>query len=83
VTFSSDGQRLAAGSNEPDAVKLWDLQSQQQVLTLGGRGSMFWATAFSPDGNVIGSINEQGFLHLWRAPSLEEINAAEVKEKTK
>jgi WD40 repeat protein len=83
VTFSSDGQRLAVGSTEPDAVKMWDLQSQQEVLTLGGRGSWFWLTAFSPDGNVIGSINEQGFLHLWRAPSWEEIAAAEKRPNRK
>ena len=38
------------------------------------------AVAFSPDGNVLGSVNGNGILHLWRAPSWAEIEAAERKE---
>ena len=34
-----------------------------------------------PDGNILGSQNLNGRLHLWRAPSWEEIAAAEGKEK--
>ena len=52
----------------------------QELLTLEGEGSLFYRTAFSPDGNVLGSMNWSGVLHLWRAPSWAEIEAAEKAE---
>jgi WD40 repeat protein len=73
VTFSPDGQRLAIGSNGNEAIKLWDVESLQELLTLKGRGSMFTSTTFSPEGNVLASCNSQGILHIWRAPSFEDI----------
>lgn len=78
VSFSPDGQRLAIGSNGNEAIKLWDVASLQELLTLPGQGSIFSTTAFSPDGNVLASSNSEGLLHVWRAPSLEEIARAEA-----
>jgi serine/threonine protein kinase/WD40 repeat protein len=84
VAFSPEGKRLALGSGGADAIKLWDLDSRRDLLTLEGRGSLFVdSTAFSPDGNVLGSMNFQGLLHLWRAPSWEEIEAAEKRTEEK
>jgi WD40 repeat protein/serine/threonine protein kinase len=79
VTFSPDGQRLAIGSNGSEAIKLWDIASLQELLTLKGQGSMFDSTAFSPDGNVLASCNSQGILHIWHAPSFEEISRLETQ----
>jgi len=50
------------------------------VLTLEGQGFIFEHTAFSSDGRMIGSANVQGILHLWRAPTWTEIEAAEKAE---
>jgi eukaryotic-like serine/threonine-protein kinase len=74
LAFSPDGKRLAIGGDGNEAVKLWDLESLQEVLTLDGAGSMFHTTEFSPDGTLLASCNSKGLLHLWRAPSLEEID---------
>jgi len=80
VTVSSDGQRLATGSNAKEAVKLWDLPTWQEVANLEGHGSFFYRTEFSPDGNVLVSVNIDGLFHLWRAPSLTEIDAVEMAD---
>lgn len=82
VAFSPDGKRLATGGSNPDdAVKLWDVDSWQELLTLEGTGSQFNVTSFSPDGNAIGTMSRDGSLHVWQAPSWDEIVLAEAKEK--
>ena len=81
VGFSADGQRLAVGSGDNEAVKLWDTESWQEVFTLEGRGTGYMGTWFSPDGNTITWANQSGVVHLWQAPSWEEIHAVEAKEK--
>jgi WD40 repeat protein len=79
VAFSPDGKRLAGGSATKEAVKLWDLESKQELLSLEGQGVdvLFKGLAFSADGNVLGWMSRNGVLHLWRAPSFAEIEAAE------
>jgi eukaryotic-like serine/threonine-protein kinase len=81
VAFSPDNRRLAASSGGKEAVKVWDVDSWEEVLTLEAEGSHFRAMTFSPDGNAIGSLNASGMLHLWRAPSWQEISAAEAAQK--
>jgi WD40 repeat protein len=81
ATFSPDGKRLAIGGDGNEAIKLWDVESLQELLTLNGQGSTFGSTAFSPDGNVLASSNGQGTLHLWRAPSLEAIERLEARNR--
>jgi WD40 repeat protein len=76
--FSPDGKRLAMASAGSEAIKLLDVEGHLELLTLEGRGSEFEPTAFSPDGNLLGTMStSSGVLHLWRAPSWEEIAAAE------
>jgi len=61
-------------------VKLWDVDSLQELLTLEAQGSTFNRVAFSPDGNILAASNGQGVLHLWRAPSFPEIEAANERK---
>jgi WD40 repeat protein len=81
VAFSPDGKRLAAGSNGQEAVKLWDTETWQELLTLSGEGSVFHTLKFSPDGRYLLAINLYGTIHLWSAPTWEEIEAAEAAQK--
>ena len=83
VAVSHDGQRLVAGSTAPEAAKLWDLESHEEVATLAGQGSLFTQPAFSPHGDTIGARNANGVLHLWTAPTWKEIEATEATEKAR
>jgi WD40 repeat protein/serine/threonine protein kinase len=81
VAWSPNSKRLAAGSDGKEAIKVYDSQTYEELLTLEGDGMLFWLSAFSSNGNVLGSLSFAGVLHLWRAPAWEEIAAAEAKQK--
>src|SRR5205807_9207120 len=78
IGFSPDGQRVATGSNAKEAIKVWDFSTGQELLNLKGQGAQFRQTIFSPDSNLLVSFNDQDKLHVWRAPSLTEIEAIET-----
>jgi WD40 repeat protein len=79
VAFSPDGRRLISASGGREAVKLWDVATQQELLTLAGTGSALGAARWSADGDV---ILTGAPWQAWRAPSWEEIAAVEAKDKT-
>jgi WD40 repeat protein len=82
VVFSPDGKRLAVGSGGSEAVKLFDTESWQNVFAIKAENTDGQGLAFSPDGNALGWLNFEGVLQIWRAPSWDEINAAEAKART-
>ena len=77
LAFSADGLRLISTAGGREAVKLWDLGTRQELLTLAGDVANAYTARWSADGNVI-----LAGWQAWRAPSWEEIAAAEAKEKT-
>jgi WD40 repeat protein len=83
AVFSSDGRRLlTAGRNPKDAVKLWDIATQSELLVLPAEGQIFCDVGFSPDGNTLFASSFAGVAHFWRAPSWAEIEAAEKGQAT-
>ncbi len=82
AALSPDGHRLATGGPiTKEAVKLWDWAAHRELLTLRAEGLYFTHVVFSPDGNTLAATSLTGVAHLWRAPSWEEIAAAENEQK--
>jgi hypothetical protein len=77
LDFSCDGRRLIAEGGAREAIKLWDVGTRQELLTLAGTGSVLRVARWTADGDVILAGPPWQF---WRAPSWEEIAAAEAKE---
>jgi eukaryotic-like serine/threonine-protein kinase len=78
VAFSPDSRRLATAAHEYDAVKLWDVDTWQELIRLPHDGVGLQELLFSADGNRLVAMNSSGDLLLWHAPSLAEI---EMKQK--
>jgi WD40 repeat protein len=79
VAFSPDGRRLISAFGTQEAIKVWDVETRQELLTLGGAGTMLRQARWTADGDV---ILVGAPWQAWRAPSWEEISIAEAKEKT-
>jgi WD40 repeat protein len=80
LAFSADGQRWISTTTGRESLKIWNVQTRQELLTLGQTGfTGANETRWSADGSVILAGPPW---HVWHAPSWAEIAAAEAKEKT-
>jgi WD40 repeat protein len=77
LNFSPDGRRLICGGIAREAIKLWDVGTRQEILTLAGTGSRLDVAQWTADGDVILAGPPW---QAWRAPSWEAIAGAEAKE---
>jgi WD40 repeat protein len=70
LAFSADSRRLAA-SGFDQTVRLWDVTSGDETLTLRGHRDLVAGVAFSPDGRWLASASTVG-IKIWptmRSPS--------------
>jgi WD40 repeat protein len=66
VAFSPDGQRLVTGG-EGDTVKIWNVQTGQELKILSGHTGDVCAVAFSPDGRWLATAGEDTTVRIWDA----------------
>ena len=70
MAFSRDAKTLAVGCNEGE-LKLWNLDTRRDMMTLKAEPHVVFSTAFSPDGRTMATVsfNHQSqvcSLQLWR-----------------
>jgi WD40 repeat protein/tRNA A-37 threonylcarbamoyl transferase component Bud32 len=76
LCFSPDGRRIASCGDDR-ALKIWDVESGQELRTLRAHGSSVMSAAFSPDGTMLVSGGADSSLVIWEARRQQPEGAAE------
>ena len=67
LAFTHDGRTLATGSQDR-TIKLWNVRTGQERMTLGGNRHNVYNLAFTRAGDRLLSTGEDGTLRIWSAP---------------
>jgi WD40 repeat protein len=69
VSLSADGRRLAVAHGQflKGEVKVWDVATGRELLTLRGFGSNLTHVEFSPDGRRLAAVGRLGEVRVWDA----------------
>jgi WD40 repeat protein len=66
LSFTPDGRRLAS-SGRDHTIRIWDVASGTEILTLRGELDFVNGLAFSPNGHLLASASTQS-IKIWEAP---------------
>jgi len=64
VAWSNDGKILASGS-EDETIKLWEVDSGREILSIRGHSGYVNSVAFSRDGKILASGSDDKTIRLW------------------
>ena len=64
LAFTRGGEALAV-AGEAGTVRLWDIATGLELLTLQVQGAQVNGLAFSPDGQALASCGHDGSVRLW------------------
>ena len=77
LTFSADGETLAAGS-ESGRVTLWNIDTAEPVILLPGDGLLpVLKLGFSADGSLLAASTWDGKIYVWQMPQAELVRTFE------
>jgi WD40 repeat protein len=81
VAFSPDGKRLASAGGKlgmfkrlivPGEVKIWDIETGQEICTLRGHKGTVYGVSYSPDGRHLATSSDDGTVIIWDGTPLAE-----------
>ncbi|WP_017662245.1 TIR domain-containing protein [Baaleninema simplex] len=72
VNFSPNGKILASGSGD-NTIKLWNVETGEEIRTLERHKAEVFSTHFSPDGKILASGSSDNTIKLWDVETGEEI----------
>ena len=78
VTFSPDGTRLATTFGGKEALKIWNVETTQELLTLKGTGSYLGKVYWTEDGK---SILVGDPYQSWTAPDWKDIQQSKIRKQ--
>jgi len=71
VDFSDDGDLLAAGTNQPSIITIWDSSTGEKLMELPGyEANRIFQVAFSPDGTLLAVGTNGHQLEVWQLPEV-------------
>jgi WD40 repeat protein len=76
IHASADGERIVTSTIGQEPIRVWDTASWEQVFELDLPGTGLRGGRFLGDGNALVAWDSSGHLHVWRAPTMNEIEAA-------
>jgi WD40 repeat protein/serine/threonine protein kinase len=79
LAFSPDGSLLASGSDD-NTIKIWDVETGRELLTLKGHDKTVTCLAFFPELDRIASVSLDGRLILWEL-SREETGTEKISAR--
>jgi|GEM_PF-2833730 len=72
VAISSDRQTIVSAALD-NTIRIWDLQTGQELRVLRGSSSLFYCLALSPDGQIIVSGSRDNTLRVWDFETGQEL----------
>jgi WD40 repeat protein len=79
LAFSPDGKTLISGSQDK-TIKLWNLETSQEIKTLSGHSDHICSVAYSPNGQNFASASKDKTVKLWSVASGEEISSVKCTD---
>ncbi|MBS9393174.1 MAG: hypothetical protein HEQ29_08455 [Dolichospermum sp. LBC05a] len=79
LAFSPDGKTLISGSQDK-TIKLWNLETSQEIKTLSGHSDHICSVAYSPNGQILASASKDKTVKLWSVASGEEISSVKCTD---
>ncbi len=72
VAISPDGQTLVSGGSD-NLIKIWNLNTGEEIHTITGHSEPVYSVAISPDGQTLISSSDDNTIKVWNLTTDEQI----------